>query len=56
MMISIILATMFLKQHSALDVMAGIVLGTLMDQIVYRMEFSFARNRGARRGRESTVI
>ena len=55
LMISIILATMFLKQHSALDVMAGIVLGTLMDQIVYRMEFSFARERVPKRKRETVI-
>lgn len=52
LMVSIILATMFLKQHSALDVMAGIVLGTLMDQIVYRMEFSFSRERISKRRRQ----
>ena len=55
LMVSIILATMFLKQHSALDVMAGIVLGTLMDQIVYRMEFSFSREWISKR-RSQTVI
>lgn len=55
LMISIILATMFLKQHSALDVMAGIVLGTLMDQIVYRMEFSFARERISKRRRQTVI-
>ena len=53
LMVSIILATMFLKQHSALDVMAGIVLGTLMDQIVYRMEFSFSRERIFKRRRQT---
>ena len=55
LMVSIILATMFLKQHSALDVMAGIVLGTLMDQIVYRMEFSFSRERIPKRKRETVI-
>ena len=55
LMVSIILATMFLKQHSALDVMAGIVLGTLMDQIVYRMEFSFSRERVPKRKRETVI-
>lgn len=55
LMVSIILATMFLKQHSALDVMAGIVLGTLMDQIVYRMEFSFSRARVPKRKRETVI-
>ena len=55
LMVSIILATMFLKQHSALDVMAGIVPGTLMDQIVYRMEFSFSRERVPKRKRETVI-
>ena len=55
LMVSIILATMFLKQHSALDVMAGIVLGTLMDQIVYRMEFSFSRERISKRRRQTVI-
>ena len=55
LMVSIILATMFLKQHSALDVMAGIVLGTMMDQIVYRMEFSFSRERISKRRRQTVI-
>lgn len=55
LMVSIILATMFLKQHSALDVMAGIVLGTLMDQIVYRIEFSFSRERISKRRRQTVI-
>ena len=55
LMVSIILATMFLKQHSALDVMSGIVLGTLMDQIVYRMEFSFSRERISKRRRQTVI-
>ena len=43
LMVSIILATMFLKQHSVLDVISGIMLGMLMDQLVYRTDFSFVR-------------
>ena len=43
LMVSIILATMFLKQHSVLDVISGIMLGMLMDQLVYRTDFSFIR-------------
>jgi len=35
--------------------MAGIVLGTLMDQIVYRMEFSFTRERVPKRKRETVI-
>ena len=42
-MVSIILATMFLKQHSVLDVISGILLGVLMDQLVYRTDYSTVR-------------
>lgn len=45
LMVSIILATMFLKQHSVLDVIAGTLLGVLMEQLVYHTDFSFARSR-----------
>ena len=45
LMVSIILATMFLKQHSVLDVIAGTLLGILMEQLVYHTDFSFARSR-----------
>ena len=34
LMVSIILATMFLKQHSVLDVISGILLGLVMEQLV----------------------
>ena len=43
LMVSIILATMFLKQHSVLDVISGILLGVLMDQLVYRTDYSTVR-------------
>ena len=45
LMISIILATMFLKQHSVLDVISGILLGVLMEQLVYHTDFTFVRAR-----------
>ena len=45
LMMSIILATMFLKQHSMLDVIAGTLLGILMEQLVYHTDFSFVRAR-----------
>ena len=38
LMVSIILATMFLKQHSVLDVISGILLGLVMEQLVYRTD------------------
>ena len=43
-MVSIILSTMFLKQHSVLDVIAGTLLGVLMEQLVYHTDFAFARS------------
>lgn len=43
LMVSIILATMFLKQHSVLDVISGILLGLVMEQLVYRTDYSAAR-------------
>ncbi len=44
LMVSIILSTMFLKQHSVLDVIAGTLLGVLMEQLVYHTDFAFARS------------
>ena len=43
LMVSIILATMFLKQHSVLDVLSGILLGLVMEQLVYRTDYSAVR-------------
>ena len=43
LMVSIILATMFLKQHSVLDVVSGVLLGIVMDQLVYRTDYSAVR-------------
>ena len=43
LMVSIILATMFLKQHSMLDVISGILLGLVMEQLVYRTDYSAVR-------------
>ena len=37
--VSIILSTMFIKQHSCIDVMLGILLGILMNYAVYRTSF-----------------
>ena len=45
LLVSIILSTMFLKQHSVLDVISGILLGVLMEQLVYHTEFSFVHSR-----------
>ena len=57
LMVSIILATMFLKQHSALDAVAGILLGVLMDQLIYRVDFSFVRaGRRAHKSRKTEEV
>ena len=56
LMISIILATMFLKQHSALDVIAGIALGVMMNQLVYHVEYSFTRSRATQKKRNPARI
>lgn len=45
LMIAIILSTMFLKQHSCADVISGILLGLLMDQLLYHMDPSFIQSR-----------
>lgn len=37
--VSIILSTMFLKQHSCVDVILGILLGSFMNHVVYHTEF-----------------
>lgn len=37
--VSIILSTMFLKQHSCVDVICGILLGSFMNYVVYHTEF-----------------
>lgn len=56
LMVSIILATMFLKQHSVLDVISGILLGLLMDQLVYRTDYSAVRiGLGRKRGPEKAA-
>ena len=45
LMAAICLSTMFLKQHSMLDVISGTLLGILMEQLVYHTDFSFLRAR-----------
>ena len=54
LMVSIILATMFLKQHSVLDVVSGILLGLLMDQLVYRTDHSAVRAGWGRKSKPQT--
>lgn len=45
LMVSIILSTVFLKQHSMLDLIAGVLLGLFMDQLVYHWDYSELRAR-----------
>jgi membrane-associated phospholipid phosphatase len=40
LMVSIILSTMFLKQHSVFDVVTGIVLALFVNSFVYRTDVS----------------
>lgn len=56
LMISIILSTMFLKQHSVLDVVAGIALGMMMNQLVYHTDYAFSRTRAAQKKRKPARI
>ena len=56
LMVSIILATMFLKQHSALDVISGILLGLLVDQLVYRTDYSAVRMGWTRKRKTEEVV
>ena len=57
LMVSIILATMFLKQHSSLDVIAGILLGIVMDQLVYHTDFdALGEQRRERKNRRKRVV
>lgn len=53
LMTSIILATVFLKQHSTLDVIAGILLGILMNRLVYHTDFSALRTRAEAKWRKT---
>lgn len=43
--ISIILSTVFLKQHSLFDLLTGLAMGAIMYAIVYRRELLFAGKR-----------
>lgn len=54
LMSSIILATVFLKQHSALDMFAGILLGVLMNRLIYHTDF-FALRTKAEEKRRKTI-
>ena len=52
MCISIILSTMFLKQHSMFDVLTGLGMASAMYVLVYRQDL-IANMRGALRSRGS---
>ena len=53
LMLSIILSTMFLKQHSVLDVMAATILSSGMYSLIYRTEFGKEGYRVFRRRRKA---
>lgn len=55
--ISIILSTVFIKQHSLFDVMTAFVLATVMYGLVYRSDvlFNFYRSTQDRRKRKPKV-
>lgn len=45
LMVSICMATVFLKQHSMFDVITGIILAFIMYEIVYRVDYAAIRNK-----------
>lgn len=45
LMISICLATVFLKQHSALDGIGAIAMSIIMYRLIYKREYNFGRNK-----------
>lgn len=56
LMVSIILSTVFLKQHSALDLIAGVALGLVMNQLVYNTEYAFAHAKRSGRKRKPARV
>lgn len=52
--VSIILSTMFIKQHSLFDVVTGILMGAVMYAVVYRSEWLLA-GKPANKNREKTA-
>ena len=56
LMVSIILSTVFLKQHSVLDLIAGVALGLVMNQLVYNTEYAFSRTKALQRKRRPARI
>jgi hypothetical protein len=53
-MFSIILSTMFIKQHSTFDVITALLLCAVMDRIVYR-DRNRAASKTVRRGGSTAV-
>lgn len=53
--VSIILSTMFIKQHSVFDVITGIALGTLMYALVYRRDVVMAARAHQRMKRRISI-
>ncbi len=56
LMVSIVLSTVFLKQHSMLDLIAGVGLGFIVNQLVYHTDYSFVREKYLQRKRKPARI
>ena len=56
LMVSIILSTVFLKQHSMLDLISGVALGLIMNQLVYHTDYSFVRAKITQRKRKPVRV
>ena len=49
LMVSIILATVFLKQHTTVDVVGGILLGFVLNQAIYHTDYSLLKEQRRQR-------
>lgn len=56
LMVSIILSTIFLKQHSLFDVLGGIALGAFMNQVVYHLNTEELNERAKYRRAEKKFV
>lgn len=53
LMVSIILSTVLIKQHSVVDLIGGILLGLVMNQLVYHTDYAAIRARSLARRRRA---
>lgn len=56
LMVSIVLSTVFLKQHSALDLFSGVALGLVMNQLIYNTDYAFVHAKRSGRKRKPARI